>query len=87
MLLEFCGKAAEMKTQVYEWHKHFHNGCGSVNDDLPYRQLRQMINALNMCAVLCKVTEKKGTWEISAGSIHSIFHKDCNMHYHCQHSV
>jgi hypothetical protein len=60
MLQELYGKGAEKKMQVYEWHKHFHDGCGSVNDDLRYQQLHQLIKALSMCAMLCKVTEKKG---------------------------
>jgi hypothetical protein len=31
MLEEALGKVAVEKTQVYEWHKHFCDGCLSVN--------------------------------------------------------
>jgi hypothetical protein len=31
MLQEAYGKAAMKKTQVHEWHEHFHDGRASVN--------------------------------------------------------
>jgi hypothetical protein len=32
MLEEAYGKAAVKKTQIYKWHKRFHNGHASVFD-------------------------------------------------------
>jgi hypothetical protein len=34
MLEEVYGKAAMKQTQIYNWHKHFHDGRVSANDIL-----------------------------------------------------
>jgi predicted HicB family RNase H-like nuclease len=50
------------------------------------RQLRQMTKTSITCAICAKRPMKEYSGDIS-GRVHSILHKDLNMHYPCQHLV
>jgi hypothetical protein len=72
------------KRLIYEWHKHFGDGCLEGN-----RLLRQMMIALSMCAMLCEVTDVKVQEKQAkvVGCVHSILHKDLNMYYLWKHFI
>jgi len=39
LLKEIYGEDVTSRMQIFEWHKHFKNGCKKVEDDLPRRKL------------------------------------------------
>jgi hypothetical protein len=91
MLQEVYGKVAMKETQVYI--NVFWDGHTSVTDDLHCRCPATSTSDKNIVHVrnvvqsdrqkrIQKISAELGT---SVGNIHSILHKDVNMHYLCHH--
>jgi hypothetical protein len=90
---EAYGKVIVKRTQADDWHKCFFNDYVNVNDDPCCGQTSTWPSHYNiecMCNVVCsnwgksiqKISPEVG---IPVRSIHSILHKDLNMHCFCQH--
>lgn len=80
--------------QIYKSHKHFCRGHTSVNDDPHCRWLSTLTNENTehvpnvMWSDWWKISQEISVQTgISVGSIHSIAHKDLNMHYLYQHMI
>jgi hypothetical protein len=82
-------KVVTKKAQICEWHNRFRDGRASVSKDPSCGRPSASTNDENMerlrNAVRSdgrkSVQEISAEVEISVGSVHSILHKDLNIHY------
>ena len=95
MLQQVYGDRAMKQSEVFDWHKCFHDGCESVDNDPCIGHPSMSTNKANVKHVpeIDRSNRRKSVDHIASevgiaiGSCHTIIHDVLNMCHICQHLV